>query len=840
MIGDGKLPEKEVVSGEGANVVRGEVIRFFAYGGNEKNPILGAIIHLHGAWISEGLDLAHVSIHYALMLSNCHFGASVIMLHMECPALYLNGSRLVQGLNADGLTTKGNVNLRDDFSAEGEVRLLGASIGGDLSCVGGKFHNSDGNALHADGLTTGGNVALRDGFSAEGEVRLLSADIGRNLSCTGGKFNNPDGRALSVDGLTAQGSVNLRDNFSAEGEVRLLGADIGGNLDCKGGKFNNAGGAALSADRLTTKGNVALRDGFSAEGEVRLLGASIGGDLSCVGGKFHNVGGNAISADKLTTKGSVNLAGGFSAEGEVRLLNANIGGNLVCVDGKFNNSDGYALFADGLTTKGNVFLRNSFFAEGEVRLLGANIGMNLDCADGKFHNPGGYALVADRLKAQGSVYLRGGFSAEGEVRLLSAIVDGNLDCTGGEFQNSGQYALSVDKLATKGSVNLSSGFFAKGAVRLLSANINGDLDCENGIFQNPGGYALNIRQSNIRGSLLWHETTCEGDVNLAYAKAEVLTDVLEPWESGEIVLDGFTYNRFAYHRDIKYRLCWLAKRPERMEFSPLPYEQAAKVLFGMGYIRDAREILLEKERLLTKDGEMHWLRIVGRQLWDMFAGYGYRLRYTMAWMLGFIALGAVFFDFAASHNQIVPHQSAILASEKYQAALTFKEYTPMEAARASFPDEYPEFTPLAFSLDVFMPFFALHQEPSWSPASDREDDLRKSSILLALLLAALTALLASAWLAQECHKRIRRERGNVSEIIGAGIGMAFLVLMLGIISAVGGAHIFWDFEIMWLMDSRWLTVWYWVEIGAGWMLSSLFLLSVTSILRPRQSPGEKD
>ena len=549
---------------------------------------------------------------------------------------------------------------------------------------------------------------------------------------------------------------------------------------------------------------------------------------------------HGLHADGLMTKGSMYLRWGFSAEGEVRLFGANIGMNLDCEGGKFSNSGGDALSADGLTTKGDVNLSEGFSAKGVVRLTGASIGGNLDCADGKFHNPGGYTLIADRLKAQGSVYLRGGFSAEGEVRLLSSIIDGNLDCTGGEFQNPEKYAFSADKLATKGSVNLSSGFFAKGAVRLLGANINGDLDCENGIFQNPGGYALNIRQSNIRGSLLWHETTCEGDVNLAYAKAEVLTDVLEPWESGKIILDGFIYSRFAHHRDIKYRLCWLAKRPERMEFSPLPYEQAAKVLFGMGYVRDAREILLEKERLLTKSGEMHWLRKIGRELWDVFAGYGYRLGYTAVWMLGFIALGAVFFDLAASHNQIVPHQPAILASEKYQAALTLKEYTPMEAARAAFPDEYPEFTPLAFSLDVFMPFFALHQEPSWSPASDREDDLRKSSILLALLLAALAALLASAWLAQECHKRIRRERGNVPEIRGAGFGMAFLVLMLGIVSAVGGAHIFWDFEIMWLMDSRWLTVWYWIEIIAGWMLSSLFLLSITSILRPRQSPGTKD
>ena len=42
--------------------------------------------------------------------------------------------------------------------------------------------------------------------------------------------------------------------------------------------------------------------------------------------------------------------------------------------------------------------------------------------------------------------------------------------------------------------------------------------------------------------------------------------------------------------------------------------------------------------------------------------------------------------------------------------------------------------------------------------------------------------------------------------------------------------------------SRWLWLewWYWIQIGAGWILTSLFLLSVTGLLRPRQSSGGKD
>ena len=520
-IRDGELPKKAIESGEGANMVRGEVIRFFAYGGNEENPVSGPIIPLLGAWISGELNLMHASIPYALLLSHCHFDDFVRMLYAECAGLYLNGSRLVRGLSASGLTTKGDVNLRQ-------------------------------------------------GFSVEGQVRLVDANIGRNLDCMGGKFHNPKRYALVADRLTTKGSVILRNDFSAEGEVRLVGANIGGDLDCSGGKFHNSGRDALVVDGLMTKGNVNLRQGFSAEGEVRLLGASISGNLSCEDGKFHN----------------------------------------------------------------------------------------------------------------------------------------------------------------------------------------------------PGGNTLNAEGSNIKGGLLWRKITCEGAVHLAYAKTDVLADDSDSWESCKVILDGFTYNRFVTPMDVQSRIDWLAKRPDGIGFSPLPYEQAAKVLFGMGHAHDARKTLLKKERLQTKEEEMHWLRKFGRRLWDVFAGYGYRLRYTAAWMLGIIIFGAVIFGAADWHSNIVPTHPVVALSKDYKRKIA-PNYgmRPTQAA----PPEYPAFNPLVFSVDVFTPSAVFHQEDSWGPRSG------------------------------------------------------------------GGDWLDFDFDILWL-----LTLWYWLEVAMGWILTSMLLLSVTGLLRPRQLSGEKD
>jgi hypothetical protein len=169
------------------------------------------------------------------------------------------------------------------------VRLLGAQIGGTLDCSGATFKNPGENALSVDGADVKGNVFLREGFSAQGGVRLLGAQIDGSLECRGGTFKNPGKHALSADSGNVKGDVRLSDGFSAEGEVRLLGAQIGGDIACPGGTLKNVGKNALSADRADVKGSVFLRDGFSADGTVRLHSAQIGGNLDCRGGRFSEV-----------------------------------------------------------------------------------------------------------------------------------------------------------------------------------------------------------------------------------------------------------------------------------------------------------------------------------------------------------------------------------------------------------------------------------------------------------------------------------------------------------------------------------------------------------------------
>jgi len=355
------------------------------------------------------------------------FPASQIGIDLSCEnSFFTNPSKVA--LNAGGMNVKGNVFFRQDFQVEGELHLSGAQIGSNLECDGATLKNAvglessgSGIALNADRVIVGGYVFLRNGFSAEGEVKLLNAEIGGSLECQGALLKNPSregapgsGTALIADGIRVKGNILLTNGFRAEGEVRLRGANIGGVLNCENGTFTNPSKMALDADRIQVAGYVFLRNGFTAEGEVKLLNAEIGSNLECDNAKFKNPpqdgvsgSGRALYADRVKVAGYVFLRNGFSAEGEVNLLNAQIGSDLDCSKGTFDNPEqakpqgaGIALCMDGASIQGSVFLGEEFKAEGEVRVSGAQIGGQIACVNSRIRA----GLIAQATTAAGALF----------------------------------------------------------------------------------------------------------------------------------------------------------------------------------------------------------------------------------------------------------------------------------------------------------------------------------------------------------------------------------------------------------------------------------------------------
>lgn len=199
---------------------------------------------------------------------------------------------------------------------------------GNLDCSDAKFDgqkNSD--ALSFDSAVIKGNVFLKNEFTAIGTVRLVSAQIGGSLECTKGMFDGKGGNALSFGNTVIKGDVYLNSNFTANGGVVVIGAQIGGDLVCENGKFVVKDGNALSCDGAVIKGCVVLKNGFTATGTVRLQGAKIGGDLDCSDSTFDGLNswnGFALLAENMTVAG-VFFFLNLRVKGAVFLVSAKVG-----------------------------------------------------------------------------------------------------------------------------------------------------------------------------------------------------------------------------------------------------------------------------------------------------------------------------------------------------------------------------------------------------------------------------------------------------------------------------------------------------------------------------------
>src|SRR5271157_3125284 len=157
--------------------IRAELVAWLCTNDQARKQVHPRGIQVYGADITGSVDLSFVNIPFQLRLQHCRLKEDINLRMAEVSQLDLDGS-LVHRIGANGLIVKNTVFLRNGFTANGEVRLVGAQIGGYLICIGGTFTNQEGYALSADGINVKGSVFLRDGFTASGEVRLPDAQIG--------------------------------------------------------------------------------------------------------------------------------------------------------------------------------------------------------------------------------------------------------------------------------------------------------------------------------------------------------------------------------------------------------------------------------------------------------------------------------------------------------------------------------------------------------------------------------------------------------------------------------------------------------------------------------------
>jgi hypothetical protein len=339
-----------------------------------------------GARITDDLDLSYCAVLAPVRLNSTDFkgtltlaGATITgdlsLEESELNGRNDHGSALV----ADGLRVNGNVFMNRLKVADGGIRLQGATITGQLNLREAELNgkNTDGNALFADGLQVNGDVVMGKLKVADGALRLISATITGQLSLKEADLNgkNTHGNALGADGLQVDGGLFMDKLRVADGAVRLVGATITGPCSLTEAELNGRDeyGSALAAHGLQANSGLFLEKLKVADGAIRLAGATITGELNLIEAELNgrDEGGSALAADRLQVHGNVFLNKLKVADGGVSMTGATITGDLILTGAELNGRDNYdsALGAERLRVDGSVFLHDLKVAEGGILSL---------------------------------------------------------------------------------------------------------------------------------------------------------------------------------------------------------------------------------------------------------------------------------------------------------------------------------------------------------------------------------------------------------------------------------------------------------------------------------------
>ena len=220
----------------------------------EGSTIAGGV-RLMGASIGADLNCSGAEVHaddrrLALDFRNARIGGTVFFERAEVPL--------------------GSGEWRP-FRAEGQVRLSVAQIADSLSGRHAELHVPGGSALHGEGAEFGANLTL-ESANVNGEVNLLGATVGADAAFADATLTNPNGDALTLDGSRVTGNVLLTGGFDATGTVRAIGATLSSSIQCVDASFRRPGSVALALDNATI-GVLSVKS-CSFSGGVRLDRAS--------------------------------------------------------------------------------------------------------------------------------------------------------------------------------------------------------------------------------------------------------------------------------------------------------------------------------------------------------------------------------------------------------------------------------------------------------------------------------------------------------------------------------------------------------------------------------------
>ena len=377
-------------------------------------------------------------------------------------------------------------------------------------------------------------------------------------------------RSIQADRIHVSGNVRLLHTFTARGELRLIGARIGGSLDLTGARLESPlTGLALDLGEAVIEGSIFLIDDPSGRrplvrGRVDVGRARVGGQflirnatLEATGGvpvgsaySRARTGGTAVSAPRLSVGAELAMEGACQVTGGIDLSMSELSSVSIGSECSLRAPGRTALDLTNAELLSTLTLSRGATVQGTTRLTGARIHGGLALSGASLSEPeGGTLLNAQGALVEGGITLNDLHAVGGRLRFSNATAD-NVFATGAQLVNSGGFTLSLHQAVVKGSVVLVGGFRSEGLLDLNRSTIGGRLECDGGIFtcqgpaqRNEHGNAIEAVSATIRGGIYMARAAISAGIDFTNATTTFLVDDPGNWPPG-FIISGFTYDRF--------------------------------------------------------------------------------------------------------------------------------------------------------------------------------------------------------------------------------------------------------------------------------------------------------
>lgn len=418
-------------------------------------------LRLSGMRVTGQLDLTGISVPFPLRFDDCAFDAALIvpgadlfelsLTGCELPGLLGNGLRLRRDLDLSRSEISGSHRTSASIQRRSAIWLSESVIGGRLLCIDTRIDGQGDRALHADRIRIGGAARFIHQFTALGEVRLIGARIDGALEFTGAHVSATQGLSLDIDGAAIAGSVVIIEDPTGRkplfrGRLDLGGATISGGFLVRNTTFDAGApgspftsyfksytsGSAIRARRLSVGGEFALEQNCTVSGGIDLFMSDLGSLWIGAGCAIDSPGVTALDLANAQVRGSIVLADGTSVQGTIRLEGAQVHGTLA-LHGRLRRPENRSLVAaTGATVDGELFLSGLDARGGRLNFTGATLG-SINAPGANLDNAHGDSLVLSGGVVKGSVRLIDDFRSAGQLVLNRCKIDGRLRLSGGSF-----------------------------------------------------------------------------------------------------------------------------------------------------------------------------------------------------------------------------------------------------------------------------------------------------------------------------------------------------------------------------------------------------------------------